>query len=228
MALDSHACADVPAAVPVPHESLGPLGFYRTLQRNILELVPAAAYHEPILSGGRWPGWHMVMDPGALEHILKRNEANYPRSEITRRIFRPTRGENILVSYGKEWQRQHKAAVPVFQHRNVLNVAPLMTAAADDWSRRLSGAPGAPVDMYAQMIGVTCDIICDAALSGRERLDRGFLADAVARYLASISRVSLLDLIGAPAWIPRPVRMSAQTCTLPPCGGGRKATGSSR
>jgi cytochrome P450 len=194
MPLDSHARADGPVAVPVLNRRLGPIEFYRTMQRNILELVPEAAYREPILSGRGRPGWHMVMEPSLLEHVLKTREDVYPRSDVTRRIFRPTRGENILVSYGKDWRRQHKAVVPSFQHRNILNVAPIMTSCADAWTRRFAGRGNAAVDVYEDMIGVTCDIICDAALSGREQLDRERLAQAVGRYLTTVSKVSVLDL----------------------------------
>ena len=207
MALDSHADADVPVAIPVVGRRMGPVEFYRKMQRNILELVPAEAYHEPILSGGRWVRWHMVTDPSLLEHILKHREDIYPRSDLTRRILRPTRGENVFVAYGESWRRQHNAMVPVFQHRGVLNVAPLMTGCADDCARRLAARSPGIVDAYAEMIAVTCDIICDAAMSGREQLDRGHLAQAVGRYLASISRISALDLVGAPNWVPRPARL---------------------
>jgi cytochrome P450 len=57
------------------------------------------------------------------------------------------------------------------------------------------------------MVGATCDIICDAALSGREQLDRRNLVGAVGRFLTSVSKVSLLDLMNAPDWIPRPARL---------------------
>ncbi len=207
MPLDSHARADLPVRVRVPDHPLGPLEAYRTMQRNILELVPEAAYHERIISGGRWRRWHMVMDPELIERVLKTREDIYPRSDVTRRIFRPTRGQNILSAYGDTWKRQHKAMVPVFQHRNILNVASLMTMAASRWTDDMVAGGARTVDMHTEMVDLTLKIICDSALSGRDKLDREELVSSVDEYLLSISRISFLDLIGAPAWVPRPARL---------------------
>lgn len=200
MALDSRPSASLPVSVSAPDAPLGLWGSWRAAQRNVLDLVPAAAYREPVLSGRRW---HMLMEPSALEHVLKKREDNYPRSDLTLRILKPTTGTSIFTAYGADWKRQHKAMAPVFQHRNITGVIPVMTAAAEAASARLAAGP-AEVDAYDAMIASSCDIICDTAMSGREGMDRTALAGAVGRYLASVARVSLLDLVGAPGWMPRP------------------------
>jgi cytochrome P450 len=207
MPLDSRASADCPASVPVPATWPGPLQAWRIMRRNLLELLPEEVYREPIVSGGRLRRWHMLMDPALLEHVLKRREAIYPRSDVTLRIFRSTRGDNVMSAYGPDWKRHHAALVPVFQQRGIAAVAPTMTEAADAWSRAWAARPAGRHDVLAAMTDISCRIISDVALSGRESLDRDGLADLVARYIASISRVSLLDLAGAPRWVPRPARL---------------------
>jgi cytochrome P450 len=207
MPLDSRATADCPASVPVPDTWPGRWQGWRTMRRNLLELLPEEVYLEPIVTGGRLRRWHMVMEPSLLEHVLKRREDIYPRSDVTLRIFRSTRGDNVMSSYGPAWRRQHAAMVPVFQQRGIAAVAPLMTEAADAWSRDWAARPPGRHDVGAAMTDISCRIICDVALSGREQLDRAGLADLVARYIASVSRVSLLDLIGLPRWVPRPGRL---------------------
>jgi cytochrome P450 len=206
MALDQRPDAPLPVAVRPPDRPLGPWGTWRTVRRNVLELVPEAAYREPILSGGRWPGWHMIMDPGLMEQVLKKREENYPRSRVTLRILKPTEGESIFTAYGASWLRQHKAMAPVFQPRHITGVVPVMTEAAEAASARMAAEPGER-DVYADMIEASCDVVCDTALSGRESVDRAALAGAVSRYLASVAQVSLLDLLGAPNWVPRPAAL---------------------
>ncbi len=206
MALDQRPDAPLPVAVRPPARPLGLWRTWRTVQRNVLELVPEAAYREPILSGGRRPGWHMIADPELMEQVLKKREDNYPRSNVTLRILKPTEGESIFTAYGPSWLRQHKAMAPVFQHRNIMGVVPVMTDAAEAASARMAAGPGER-DVYADMITASCDVVCDTALSGRENVDRAALAGAVSRYLASVAQVSILDLVGAPNWVPRPARL---------------------
>jgi cytochrome P450 len=207
MPLDSYARTEMPVAVPFARPELGPISFLSTMRRNLLELLPEAAYHQPVVSGRTFRRWHMLMDPPSLEHVLKTNEKNYPRSDVTRRIVKPSSGESVFYSYGAAWRRQHKAVAPAFQPRGVRSVAPIMTEHAELCAMRLSHAVGSRIDMHAEMTKVTCDIICDAALSGREALDRDGLIREVGNYLTSISRVSVLDLLGAPSWVPRPARL---------------------
>jgi cytochrome P450 len=61
------------------------------------------------------------------------------------------------------------------------------------------------------MVATTFEVISDVTLSGDPA--GGFGRDAVHRaiegYIAQTARVSLLDIIGAPPWVPRPGRMIA-------------------
>jgi cytochrome P450 len=59
------------------------------------------------------------------------------------------------------------------------------------------------------MVGATCDVICDAALSSREAIRREEITAAVSAFIGNVARVSLLDVLGAPRWVPRPGRWRA-------------------
>lgn len=56
-------------------------------------------------------------------------------------------------------------------------------------------------------MGTTLDVIQDAVLSGGGELDRAQIARSVTRLIETVARVSLLDIIGAPDWVPRPGRL---------------------
>lgn len=188
----------------------GAWGAYRAARENALALIPEAAYHEPTLRGGRARrGWLMVSDPHWVEHVLKRQEPNYPKSDIILRMLRPTRGQSIFTASGRRWRWQHRAMVPVFQHRNLEALSPAMTLAAEAASTRLARAADldSVTDVHPEMVVTALDAICEAVLSGGENLDRAGLSEAVSGYIETVARVSLLDLLGAPGWVPRPARL---------------------
>ncbi len=205
MPLDRSPIRPVPVGVPAPTEPLGFWASYRTARRNVLELIPEAAYREPILRGGKRPGWIMLTDPDALQRVLKDNEPNYPKSQILIRLMTPREGSNLIISDGEDWRRQRKMMSPVFAARALAAAAPAMTRAAAAAADRIGAALGeAPVDVFPQMIDTTCDVICDVVLSGRESVDPDALTASVNRFIATIGRISILDLMRAPNWVPRP------------------------
>jgi cytochrome P450 len=85
-----------------------------------------------------------------------------------------------------------------------------MSAAADCASARFAAASG-PVDAFDQMVTATFEVIADVTLSGGPEAKAGIDRDAVHRaiegYIGQTARLSVLDIIGAPAWVPRPGRL---------------------
>lgn len=186
-----------------------PLSILETVKkarRNVLEIIPALAYRQPMISGFTAKPWHMVMHPGALERILKDRVEDYPKSPVVKRILRPAIGESLFIAEGAHWRWQRRAAAPVFAHRHLMALAPVMTDAASRSAERFGEemAERGKVDAYEQMIAATFDVICDVALSGREAMDRLAVSRAISSYMETVGKVSFFDVIGAPAWLPRP------------------------
>lgn len=200
----------VPVSVPAPPKPLGFWGMYRAARRNVLEVIPEPAYSEPVVSGGRGAGWMMVMDPPSIERVLRTGEANYPRSAAALRILKPREGDSLLTADAPTRRWQRRAMAPVFHVANLQGLAPAMTNAAEAAAARIGAAlaEGA-VDVYPEMVAATCDVICDAALSSREVIRREEITASVTAFIANVARVSLLDALGAPRWVPRPGRMRA-------------------
>lgn len=199
--------ARIPVRVPLHTSPLGIWGSFRAGRRNILELIPEIATHAPILSGRTGKRWHMVMEPGALRHVLRDRLDNYPKSVVTKLVLGPAIGKGMFVAEGADWQWQRRTAAPVFTHRNVSALAPVMTAAAERASARLDGATGRAADLFDEMVTATFEVISDVTFSGGEGFDRAEVHRAIETYIGSTARVSLLDVIGAPAWMPRPGRI---------------------
>lgn len=199
--------AQTPVRVPLATRPLGVFGSLSAGRRNILELIPEIATHAPILSGRTGKRWHMVMDPDALRHILRDNVANYPKSVVTKLILEPAIGDSLFVAEGQDWLWQRRTAAPVFSHRNVAALAPVMTAAAERASARIGKGAGRAVNCYDEMVTATFEVISDVTFSDGEGFDRASVHRAIEDYMAQTARVSLLDIIGAPGWVPRPGRL---------------------
>ncbi|MEM1385667.1 MAG: cytochrome P450, partial [Pseudomonadota bacterium] len=204
MAFDQRESRTQPVGVTAPKEPLGFWASYRAVRRNVLELIPEQAYRQPVLTGGRRKGWMMLMDPPALERVFRGNVANYPKSPVARRLMTPREGENLIIAEGQSWRWQRRTMSPMFQPKALKAMSPVMSVAGASAADRIGAQDAEVVDVYPEVIAATCDVICDLALSGRDAINRAALTNAIEGYLRNIARVSLLDLLGAPSWVPRP------------------------
>ncbi len=205
MAVDQ--LATLPVRVPLHTEPMGIYGSFRAGRRNLLELIPEVATRVPILSGVTGKRWHMVMDPGALKRILRDRVDDYPKSVVTKLILGPAIGQSLFVAEGAHWQWQRRAAAPVFSHRNVTALAPVMTLAAERSAQRIAAQAGGAADLFAEMVTATFEVISDVTFSGGAGFDRDSIHAAIETYIRQTAKLSLLDVIGAPAWVPRPGRI---------------------
>lgn len=195
-----------PVRVALATKPLGILGSLQAGRRNVLELIPEIATHAPILSGTTGKRWHMVMDPEALHRILRERVEDYPKSLVTKLILGPAIGNSLFVAEGADWMWQRRTAAPVFTHRNIAALAPVMTAAADRAVARFDAAAGQKIDAFDAMVTATFEVISDVTFSG-QGFDRAGVHRAIEDYIGQTAKLSLLDILGAPAWVPRPGRM---------------------
>ena len=196
-----------PVRVPLHTTPLGIWGSLRAGRRNVLELIPEIATRAPILSGTTGKRWHMVMDPEALRHILRDRVDDYPKSMVTKLILEGAIGNSMFVAEGAEWLWQRRTAAPVFSHRNIAALGPVMTAAADRASARFAKASGRAIDAFEEMVTATFEVISDVTFSGGEGFDRASVHKAIEDYIGQSAKISVLDIIGAPPWVPRPGRL---------------------
>ena len=197
----------VPPRVPLGVKPLGIWGSLQAGRRNLLELIPEVATRLPILSGRTGKSWHMVMDPQTLRHILRDRVQDYPKSLVTKLILEPAIGDSLFVAEGAEWMWQRRTAAPVFSHRNVASLAPVMSAAAERASERIASQVGRAVDLFDEMVVSTFEVISDVTFSDGRGFDRDAVHRAIEQYIEGAAKVSFLDILGVPGWVPRPGRM---------------------
>jgi cytochrome P450 len=198
----------IPVGAPVHRRRLSRLETAFVARRNVLELIPSLAYRQPIVSGEMLMRWHMLADPLGMKRVMLDNLTNYPKSEIMRRMLRPAIGDSLFNAEGADWKWQRQAVAPVFTHRNVLGLAPAMTATAGRACQRLRNC-GGRAELVSEMLTATFDVICDVALSGREHFDAHTFGEAITQYFRTAGRASLLDFLGFPPWFPRPGELLA-------------------
>jgi cytochrome P450 len=198
----------IPVGAPIHRRRLSRIETALVARRNVLEIIPALSYRQPIVSGEMLLRWHMLADPAGMKRVMLDRLSNYPKSEIMRRMLRPAIGDSLFNADGAEWKWQRQAVAPVFTHRNVLALAPAMTATAARACARLA-AGGGRAEMVSEMLTATFDVICDVALSGREHFDGTTFSKAIMQYFRTAGRASLLDFLGFPEWFPRPGELLA-------------------
>lgn len=196
-----------PVSVPLVTEVWGIWKSFQAARRNVLEIIPEIATRQPIVSGRTGKRWHMVMDPEANRRILKDRVEDYPKSDVTKLILSPAIGDSLFIAEGAHWHWQRRAAAPAFSLRNVQALAPVMTAAAMRAAERIGARAGQAADHYDEMVTTTFEVISDVTFSGGDGFDRDAVHRAIDAYIGQTARVSILDVIGAPAWIPRPGRL---------------------
>ena len=196
--------SDFPVRVPLVTEPMGVLKSLQTARRNVLEILPEIATRQPMVSGRTGKRWHMVMDPEALNTILRDKLADYPKSTVTKDLLRPAIGESLFIAEGQEWMWQRRTAAPSFSHRHVMALAPVMSAAAERAVQRLEAAAGKrAVNMFDEMVQTTFEVISDVTFSGDEGFDRDGVHHAIEAYIQSTAKISLGDMLGLPSWVPR-------------------------
>ena len=206
MVADAMERKPYPVRVPLHRKPLGVIGSALVARRNVLELIPEIATRQPMVSGKVGKRWHMVMDPDALRIVLKDRVEDYPKSVVTKLLLEPAIGQSLFVGEGAHWRWQRRAAAPAFAQRHVEALAPVMTAAAEASARRLAAAQG-PVDVFAETVAATFEVISDVTFSGDEGFDRDAVHHAINAYIEGAARLSILDILGLPGWIPRPRRL---------------------
>ena len=195
--------APIPVKAKLATRALGILEIARTARRNLLEIIPELATRQPMVSGRTVKRWHMVMDPPGLRRILRDRPGDYPKAEIAKNIVRPAIGDSLFVAEGAHWLRQRRAAAGAFSSRSIRGLAPVMSAASQRLIERVRGAAPATLDMCEEVTAATFEVISNVTFADGAGMDRALVHRAIDAYLSGAARVSVLDIVGAPPWIPR-------------------------
>jgi len=196
------------APAPIPHvKPLSALAFVLTASRNPLEIWGQRAYREPFVSA-KWLGnpTIIVNDPAAIRYLMVENAKNYVMQPLRQRILRPILRDGLLTAEGELWRRTRRSLAPIFAPRNIHGLAPVMRQRSELFAKGLEGQSG-PRDVALDMTLLAYDILQTTLFTGDIAGDPDEFAASVAKFLRIMGHADPLDVLDAPAFIPRPTRL---------------------
>ena len=195
----------------VPPRAKRPAGLLKFLWRNWRD--PLTAYSEPhftrpFIFFARRGGTAAinVTDPAGVRHVLLDNAKNYEKGAFQRRIFGPLITDGLLLAEGEDWRRTRRIIAPLFTPARIGKLAVQMY---DVSARRVTawplpdGAQSAVLDIDAEMTRITFEIISQTMFSNMLGGEADPFERAFKGFVDTTGRIEPLDLLGAPAWIPR-------------------------
>jgi cytochrome P450 len=200
--------ASRPFIPPYPRRPMRPRGslsILLALQRNPIEVWWEADFERPVSIGRTLFGLRAAAhDPAAVRRVFLDNAANYRKDDLQLRILRPGLGNGLLTAEGEDWRVQRRALAPLFSPRQTAEFAPAVhrvgQAAVDRLIRRRDGAV---TDIGAVMSRLTLEVLEQTLFSQGLGREASAFQRAVSSYFETIGRIDPLDLLGAPAFVPR-------------------------
>jgi cytochrome P450 len=195
---------------PKPQASpLKPIALIRTLKRNPLECWAAQHFEQPIVAGGL-PIGHVLLvhEPTAIRRVLLDNSANYRKDHLQRRVLSAGLSQGLLSAEGEQWRLQRRVLAPIFARKAVMDFTSAMMEAAEALIHRWSNlGDGTTIDVAAEMARVTLGVLERTIFSDGFGSDAEDVRAAMATYFNTIGKISPLDLLGVPNFIPRLSRL---------------------
>jgi cytochrome P450 len=193
-----------PLVKPSPRPLRFPFNLVKLLSNN-LEIVPEAAYREPIVISPGPPRMAFFTGADVVKDVLLTRQAEFPKGGLQVEILAPLFGNAMISSHGREWKWQRGAAAPLFRHEELLDYGPIMTAAADSvvesWRTSASGA----VRMINHdMMRAAFRVISSTMLAGGAPDMIRTIEQGHAAYYRGINWWVMYRLLGLPHWLPRP------------------------
>ena len=195
----------VPPYPPRAKTPRGTLATILTLRRNPIEIWSEIHFERPILIGRSIMGQRAAAnDPAGVRRVLLDNAANYRKDALQLRILSPGLGNGLLTAEGESWRLQRRALAPLFSPRQAADFAPAMQRVAALAVERLSRRPdGAIADAGELTSRITLEVLEQTLFSQGLGKEPSQFQRAVTAYFNSFGRLDPLDLLGAPAFLPR-------------------------
>lgn len=195
-----------PESISPDSRANGSIGFLRANVTDPVTAIPEAAYSEPatfLSIAGKTVGY--ICDPDLIEEILIRRTADFPKSVVDERVFRPAFRNSMLIADGEDWRWKRRLAAPYFAPSALSKSLPAMVAPFRSLADGLRGRnETAPVDVSRAMTRTTLEVIDRTIFSGRDTVDLDAVSDAITDYLTPISWTIGLASLNLPAWLPHP------------------------
>lgn len=200
-----------PWTPPRRTERLSLLPFLWQSWRDPLAIWGEAHFQELYISGQSPLGRSLVVsDPAGVRHVLTDNAANYVKGDLQRRVLGPMLADGLLLTEGEQWRRARRIMAPLFTPAHTTRTVEVMDRVCrrrvESW-RLGHGARVLNID--SEMSGLTFDILSATLFSDDLDGDAAGFEKALNHFLSVGARISPLDALKAPDWIPRLGRVAS-------------------
>ncbi|MDB5553216.1 MAG: Cytochrome precursor 1 [Rhizobium sp.] len=200
--------APIPRTIPPSR-----LEIIKVMFRNPLELWGKPSYTLPYMQVKFFGQLTTIChDPRLIKHILVDNAANYAMQPIRQLVLRPILRDGLLTAEGDVWKRSRKAMAPVFTPRHARGFAGQMLRKSEEFAERYAepAKNSAEINIATGMTELTYEILAETLFSGNIATGTSGFADRVDSLLGNMGRIDPMDLLLAPAWIPRITRFAGR------------------
>jgi cytochrome P450 len=144
--------------------------------------------------------------------VLLENVSNYRKDRLQRRVLSAGLSDGLLSAEGEPWRIQRHLLAPMFARKTVTGFAAAMSAAADSLIDRWSKlGDDATIDAAAEMAIVTLDVLERTIFTDGFRSNAEAIRAAMATYFNTIGKISALDILGVPEFVPRLSRLRVRS-----------------
>jgi len=197
--------APVPRTIPPSR-----LEIIKVMFRNPLELWGLPSYSLPYMQVKFFGQLTTIANhPGLIKHVLVDNAANYAMQPIRQMVLRPILRDGLLTAEGDVWKRSRKAMAPVFTPRHARGFADQMLRKSEAFAERYDkpAKDGSEINIATGMTELTYEILAETLFSGNIATGTEGFANKVDSLLHNMGRIDPMDLLLAPAWVPRITRI---------------------
>lgn len=189
-----------------PDRRLGLIDSIRLMQDNVINLYPPYIFDKDwSVRRFAFQTFIIVNRPDLIKEMLVDKVAIYEKGRLNRQILGPALGNGLLTAEGEFWRRQRRIAAPAFHYRKLQLLATTMTECSVDLADRWEdfADTGRHIDIAQEMMRLTMEIVARTLFSSD--LGRSFddLGRAVSILIENLGKLSVIDLLGLPEWMPR-------------------------
>lgn len=189
-----------------PNRRLGLIECTRIMQDNVIDIYPSYIFDKDwSVRRFAFQTFIIINRPDLIKEMLVDKADIYGKGRLNRQILGPALGNGLLTSEGDFWRRQRRIAAPAFHYRKLQVLAETMTACsaamADRWEEHAD--TGRHIDISQEMMRLTMEIVARTLFSSD--LGKSFeeLGKAVGILIENLGRLSVVDMLGLPEWMPR-------------------------
>ena len=112
-----------------------------------------------------------TLDPEVMTHVLVKNQKNYRKSFAYKQL-RLALGMGLVTSEGDYWRKQRRMAQPAFYKARLEDLFRGMFEVTEQYVEELAEKEGTTVDISAEMMKITADVVLRTLFSADNDLDQ--------------------------------------------------------